>query len=241
MVRRAFTLMELLVVVGVIALLVAIMVPALGVAKAQAKRALCAANLRSLAAADVLYANLYNGFVSRNSGRGLAPSVFYLLADSQQIDLTPVKVPGGSTGFEAEYAAAFSRIKWLQCPCFPAPTRPVCFVVSAFDQNDVGKEVSWVRLNEIRNPSGCCNFTEANVNLPAEDYEIYDVWHTNHLVLNYTTPVKDGANGGGRIMADNRHRGQMNISYYDGHVDSKAYKKVNGQTNITVDDFVSKQ
>jgi prepilin-type N-terminal cleavage/methylation domain-containing protein/prepilin-type processing-associated H-X9-DG protein len=240
MARRAFTLIELMVVVAVLAVLVAILVPSMGLAKAAAKRAYCGANLRSLAAADLVYANLNNGFVSRNSGKGLAPSVFFLLADSQKINLAPVAVAADNKGFEAEYAVAYSRVKWLQCPCFPMPGRPVSYVVSGFDQLNVGNEVSWVKVPELRHPSATCNFTEANVYLPADDFEIYDVWHPNHLEINTSKPVKEGKDGGGRICSDDRHRGQINISYYDGHVDCKAYKTRDGASNITVLDFVGR-
>jgi prepilin-type N-terminal cleavage/methylation domain-containing protein/prepilin-type processing-associated H-X9-DG protein len=55
--RRAFTLVELLVVVGVVAALVALLLPTLGAAWGQARRVHCASNLRQLAAAFHAYAN----------------------------------------------------------------------------------------------------------------------------------------------------------------------------------------
>jgi len=59
--RRAFTLVELLVVVAIIATLMAVLLPALRKAKEAANRVACAANLRQLGLAIYMYANEYKG------------------------------------------------------------------------------------------------------------------------------------------------------------------------------------
>ena len=65
--ERAFTLIELLVVVAVIAVLMAILMPALHRAREQGKRACCLSNLKQLQLAWTMYADDFNGKIVNGS------------------------------------------------------------------------------------------------------------------------------------------------------------------------------
>jgi prepilin-type N-terminal cleavage/methylation domain-containing protein/prepilin-type processing-associated H-X9-DG protein len=65
--RKAFTLVELLVVIGIIAVLVGILLPALGRAREQAYKTQCQSNLKQIATAWLMYANDNKGRLPRCS------------------------------------------------------------------------------------------------------------------------------------------------------------------------------
>jgi prepilin-type N-terminal cleavage/methylation domain-containing protein/prepilin-type processing-associated H-X9-DG protein len=71
--KRGFTLVELLVVIGIIAVLIALLMPALQRAREHARRTVCLSNLRQLAQAMIMY---------NNENKGKFPAA----GTSQQVD-----------------------------------------------------------------------------------------------------------------------------------------------------------
>ena len=76
--RYAFSLIEVLVVTGIVALLIAVLTPSLGRARARAREVACAANVRTWGQAFHLYAHSYNGFLPHpdDRARNQPPDVY---------------------------------------------------------------------------------------------------------------------------------------------------------------------
>src|SRR5438105_3882894 len=81
--QYGFTLVELLVVIGIIAVLIAILLPVLSKTRASANRVACLSNLRELHKGIVLYCNDNNGFLPTDGMP--ADGIGYIQMDSDWV------------------------------------------------------------------------------------------------------------------------------------------------------------
>lgn len=123
--HRAFTLVELLVVIGLVVLLLAILMPALRSARESSRRASCLANVRTLIQATLAYANANDGTLPEASALNASGDSPLSPRGSGQAPWTRYDAggyPGGYTlpsiGALLQQYLGDGRSSW-QCPSAP--------------------------------------------------------------------------------------------------------------------------
>lgn len=205
----AFTLVELLVVLGIVAYLVALLLPVLSTARQTAQRTQCSANLRQLGIAIQLYANLNQGWIPRDCTPARPDRQPWMLQLARLLD--------GGRDLDV---ADLPRFRTLQCPSHPlAGEIPATYVVNAFAFETAP---NWspdgpIKLTAVSRASEVAWIAEAsNVFFPdprpdfgmIRQVQFFDVYDPEHL------PRRDR-----QRLADDRHvQRSANLLHLDGHV-----------------------
>jgi prepilin-type N-terminal cleavage/methylation domain-containing protein/prepilin-type processing-associated H-X9-DG protein len=225
--KRAFTLIELLVVVAIIALLMAILMPALFRAKELGKRMVCSSHVRSLALANVLYADEADGWyvpiIYRPQGGGSTSQVGW---PSNQLFRKLV-------GYKARQGAAESdwhSPKEFRCPSdLERPDRLYTTFISYSANITDWYYADWYAFGyaghkntTVLTPASELFFSESNdwwFWWKGADYvKGWDVLGQDTIM-----PYKDVGCDGPTLY---RHNEGVNLAFYDGHVEYMKKDKV---------------
>lgn len=228
-----FTLVELLVVIGIIAVLIGIMLPTLGKAREQGRALVCRSNMRQVAQALLAYSienrklpgTYYQGTLAKDSfGRSL--NLDWCGRNNANFNPSVNKHPLEVSVLRRHLASSDAV---LGCPTASRVNRYFDYTM-VIRLAGAKTNLPW-RVSYPVKPS--------NSDSPREYFSGIPMLIEEHEVFYNTTAYDDGSFAG-RDQFSHRHNGACNIAFLDASVDSFKSPRGKSETVEEADDLIAR-
>jgi len=218
--RKAFTLIELLVVISIIALLIAILLPALGKARESARATLCLSNTRQMMIANEMYADANDNKYTDNwyTGNGMITISGvtvrkYWLIDKQFLEYVGFNDTQVSNVLTGGNSNEIWGAQWPEQ--FLCPTAP-----STIEENAYNHRISYGFNSQVPR----AEYDRAKIIDPAIKYAYVDQqnWLADKNMADYTKywdVYGEGWHNPANSGLKYRHSQAANFSFFDGHAE----------------------
>jgi prepilin-type N-terminal cleavage/methylation domain-containing protein/prepilin-type processing-associated H-X9-DG protein len=232
--RRGFTLIELLVVISIIALLIAILLPALGQARKSARRMLCLSQLKQTGLALTLYADANNDWlppVRVDYGTSAGMTFRRMIYEQVLAGQLPV-----NSVYASQEMANSAKYKLNVCPSYEVTYTPIGYhQVGAgtysmnpyFNGPDMGSSSTpWRRLSQASQGG----HIEPYIVDGSPHYS--GGWAENKGALYSLLRIMDSP---GQTTAGYYHLGGFNALFIDNHAAPMSAQQANDVSSVTLD------